>query len=54
LHGIGFSCQKPDRKALERDEERIEHWKHEVWPKVKKTPKTWVPTSPSSTKAVCS
>lgn len=47
LHGIGFSCQKPDRKALERDEERIERWKHEVWPKVKKTPKTWVLTSPS-------
>ena len=51
LHGIGFSCQKPDRKALERDEERIERWKREVWPRVKKTPKTWVPTSLSSTKA---
>jgi transposase len=54
LHSMGFSCQKPDRKALERDEERIERWKKEFWPVVKKTPKTWVPTSSSSTKAASS
>lgn len=44
LHGMGFSCQKPDRRALERDEERIERWKREQWPRIKKTPKTWAPT----------
>ena len=49
LHGIGFSCQKPDRRALERDEARIERWKKEEWPRIKKTPKTWAPTSSSST-----
>jgi transposase len=51
LHSIGFSCQKPDRRALERDEERIERWKKEDWPRIKKTPTTWAPTSSSSTKA---
>jgi len=49
LHGIGFSCQKPDRRALERDEARIERWKKEEWPRIKKTPETWAPTSSSST-----
>jgi transposase len=49
LHGMNFSCQKPDRRALERDEERIERWKQKEWPRIKKTPKSWVPTSSSST-----
>lgn len=49
LHGIGFSCQKPDRRALERDEARIERWKKEEWPRIKKTPQTWAPISSSST-----
>lgn len=44
LHGIGFSCQKPDRRALERDEKRIERWKRQEWPRIKKTPKTWART----------
>lgn len=54
LHGIGFSCQKPDRRALERDEARIERWKRQEWPRIKKTPKTWAPTSSSSTRAASS
>lgn len=54
LHGMGFSCQKPDRKALERDEERIERWKQQEWPRIKKTPKTWAPTLSSSTRAASS
>jgi transposase len=45
LRGMGFSCQKPDRRALERDEGRIERWKSEEWPRIKKTPRTWAPTS---------
>jgi len=51
LHRIGFSCQKPDRRAMERKEDLIERWKKEEWPRIKKTLKTWVPTSSSSTKA---
>jgi hypothetical protein len=36
MHALGWSCQKPERRALERDEEAIERWKREVWPEVKK------------------
>ena len=43
----GWSWQKPERRALERDEAEIERWKREEWPRVKKTPKTWAPTSSS-------
>ncbi|MGH6893863.1 MAG: winged helix-turn-helix domain-containing protein [Dongiaceae bacterium] len=45
LHELGFSCQKPERRALERDEARIEQWKRKDWPRVKKTLRGWVPTS---------
>lgn len=45
LHDLGFSCQKPERRALERDEEKIEQWKRQRWPQVKKTLRGWVPTS---------
>jgi hypothetical protein len=36
LHGLGFSPQKPTRRALERDEERIKAWIEQDWPRVKK------------------
>ncbi|MBX3694455.1 MAG: transposase [Steroidobacteraceae bacterium] len=49
LHELGFSCQKPERRALERDEARIEQWKRKDWPRVKKTLRGWVPTSSLST-----
>jgi transposase len=45
LHEMGFSCQKPERRALERDEARIEQWKRKDWPRVKKTLRGWVPIS---------
>ncbi|MEO6079227.1 MAG: winged helix-turn-helix domain-containing protein [Steroidobacteraceae bacterium] len=48
LHDFGFSCQKPERRALERDEARIEQWKRKDWPR-KKTLRGWVRTSSSST-----
>lgn len=38
LRSLGFSPQKPTRKARERDEARIQGWVHHHWPKVKKTP----------------
>ena len=49
LHEFGFSCQKPERRALERDEVRIEQWKRKDWPRVKKTLRGWVPISSSPT-----
>jgi len=36
LHSLGWSVQKPERRALERDEERIARWKSETWPRIKK------------------
>jgi transposase len=36
LRDIGWSCQKPERRARERDEAAIEQWRTEEWPKVKK------------------
>lgn len=39
LHSLGWSVQKPERRALERDEERIARWKQETWPRIKKKPR---------------
>jgi transposase len=39
LHGLGFSPQKPTRRAVERDEQRIRAWIEQDWPRVKKTPR---------------
>jgi transposase len=36
LQGLGWSCQRPAKRALERDEEKIERWKKKRWPKLKK------------------
>jgi transposase len=49
LHELGWSHQKPERRAIERDEEAIARWKRIVWPRVKKTPRGWEPTCFSST-----
>jgi len=39
LHELGFSHQKPARRAAERDEARIDAWRGEVWPALlKKVP----------------
>lgn len=34
----GWSCQKPERRAVERDEAAIEHWKRYKWVAIKKKP----------------
>jgi transposase len=47
LHDLGWSPQKPARRALERDEEQIRRWVHEDWPRVKKTPGGAAPRSSS-------
>lgn len=44
LHNLGWSVQKPERRALERDEEAIAHWRRRDWPRIKKTPRGWAPT----------
>jgi len=36
LTHLGWSCQKPQRKARERDEKAIVRWKRWVWPHIKK------------------
>jgi transposase len=35
LNALGWSCQKPERRALQRDEAAIAHWKRYVWPQIK-------------------
>jgi transposase len=38
LRSLGFTPQRPERRARERDEEAIQGWVRTEWPKVKKTP----------------
>lgn len=38
LRSMGWSPQKPARRARERDEEAIRRWREEEWPRVKKKP----------------
>jgi len=37
LKSMGWSCQKPQRRARERDEQQIANWRKR-WPEVKKKP----------------
>lgn len=43
MHSLKWSPQKPARRALEQDEEKIKRWKGNVWPRVKKTLRGWAP-----------
>ena len=36
LGASGFSCQRPERRAVERDEKAIRQWKRTTWPGLKK------------------
>jgi transposase len=38
LKALRQSLQKPKRRAEQRDEEAIEHWKEKKWPSLKKGP----------------
>jgi transposase len=38
LRSLGWSCQRPSGRALERDEPAIVHWKRYRWPQLKKSP----------------
>jgi transposase len=37
LHEMGWSVQKPDPRAIERDEELIAAWLSKDWPRIKKS-----------------
>lgn len=51
LRQLGWSCQRPSGRALERDESAIGQWKRRRWPEIKKKPKKRAGPSSSSTKA---
>lgn len=38
LGALGFSPQKPDKRALERSEDAVRDWKRNTWPALKKKP----------------
>jgi transposase len=44
MKSLGWSCQKPERRALQRDEEAIRKWKRYQWPRIKKSQRTWCPS----------
>ena len=37
-HRLGWSLQRPERRASERDEEAIKRWVAQEWPRIKKAP----------------
>ena len=38
LGQIGWSCQRPTTRALQRDQKAIQRWKQVTWPRLKKNP----------------
>lgn len=51
LGAMGWSVQRPEKRALQRDEEAIARWKRHTWPALKKSPDEKDEPSSSSTKA---
>lgn len=51
LRQMGWSGQRPTKRALERNEAAIRRWKRERWPTLKRTRKYKARPSSSSTKA---
>lgn len=39
LGALGFSAQKPEKRAIERDEDAVRQWKRRTWPGLKKKPR---------------
>ena len=48
-HRLGWSLQRPERRASERDEQAIQHWVAHEWPRIKKGQSQNRPGSSSST-----
>ena len=38
LGALGFSAQKPEKRAIERNEKGVRSWKRSTWPALKKKP----------------
>lgn len=38
LGQIGWSCQRPTTRAIQRNEKAIRRWKQAIWPRLKKKP----------------
>ena len=38
LRRLGFTCQRPEHRARERDERAVAAWRRRDWPRVKKRP----------------
>jgi transposase len=53
LRDLGFSCQKPQLRPRERNQETVSGWVARDWPRVKKRPGDAKPTWSSSMKADC-
>jgi transposase len=51
LKQLGWSCQRPVGRAIERDEDAVRQWKQQRWPALKKTPPASAKRSSSSTRA---
>jgi transposase len=51
LRDLGWSCQRPTGRALERDEAAIRRWLRVRWPEEKKTPNAGAKRWSSRTKA---
>ena len=43
MHRLNWSPQKPETRAVERDEQAVERWKRKDWPRIKKTLGGWAP-----------
>ena len=49
LGALGFSAQKPERRAIERKPAAVQHWKAHTWTELKKKPRGRGEKSSSST-----
>jgi transposase len=36
MRRLGWSCQRPQRRSLARDEAAVAHWRRYTWPQIKK------------------
>jgi transposase len=50
-HRLGWTVQRPKRRAAERDQAAIDRWVKEDWPRIKQTPNGAEPAWSSSTRA---
>jgi transposase len=50
-HRLGWSVQRPKRRAAERDQDAIDRWVKEDWPRILQTPIGAEPVWSSSTRA---